>query len=357
MTNAILLPGVQDNGPVYAASFQGKTKQAIDQARKDGSLSAVQMPDALAQRQALARKQAHKIVSDAFGNEKKLDANVQGIRDHSDNLRRDNLEAGDEIDSLKGLIGDARKLHGIEEGSQEDREIELIRRADSLEGMASMTDEERAEVSEIRKRGLSQSQKDFMEQTSPYYDRIGDLEKQIDQNDAVIIANNAAERQIKLERLKTDPIGDAQEEADAILDEANKDMISSLFDEAKDHIDEEKEKTEEAAEEKAEEEAEKQEKIDAVKERKAEQEALTEAIREKLQEKEETAAGTDRMDGDHSSPVQEILNGMNTQNLAAPDLSGVKEAQDQVKAKVNEVLDKLKLLPEDIKGTKVNDIV
>ena len=98
MTNAILLPGVQDNSPVYAASFQGKTKQAIDQARKDGSLSAVQMP----QRQALARKQAHKIVSDAFGNEKKLDANVQGIRDHSDNLRRDNLEAGDEIDSLKG---------------------------------------------------------------------------------------------------------------------------------------------------------------------------------------------------------------------------------------------------------------
>ena len=357
MTNTILLPGMQDNGPAYAVSFQGKTKQAIDQARKDGSLSAVQMPDALAQRQALARKQAHKIVSDAFGSEKKMDANVQGISDHTDSLRKDNLAAGDEISATKGLIEDARKLHGIREGSEEDREIELYRRANSLEGMASMTDEEREEVEAIKKRGLSQSQKDFMEHTKPYYDQIEDLEKQIEENDAVIMANNAAERQIKLERLKTDPIGDAQEEADAILDEANKDMISSLFDEAKDHIDEEKEKTEEAAEEKAEEEAEKQEKIDAVKERKAEQEALTEAIRERLKENEEVGSGTDRTDGNQGSPVQEILNGMNTQNLVAPDLSGVKEAQDQVKAKVNEVLDKLKLLPEDIKGTKVNDIV
>ena len=145
-----------------------------------------------------------------------------------------------------------------------------------------------------------------------------DLKKQMDQNDAVIRGNNAAERQIEIERLKTDPIGDAQEEADAVLEEANNDMISSLFDEARDHIDEEREKTEETAEEKAKEEAEKQERIDTVKERKAVQEALTEA---------------------------------------ATDLAGVREAQDQVKAKVYEVLDKLKLLPEDIKGTEVDDII
>ena len=55
--------------------------------------------------------------------------------------------------------------------------------------------------------------------------------------------------------------------------------------------------------------------------------------------------------------IQEIPNGIHSPNLDAPDLSGVKEAPDQVKAKVNKVLDKLKLLPEDIKGTSVNDIV
>ena len=318
MTKAILHPGVQDNGPAYAVSFQGKTKQVIDQAKKDGFPSSLQMSDALAQRQALARKQAHKIVSDAFGNEKKLDVNVQGMRDLSDNLRRDSLEASDEIDALKALIVDARKQHGVEEGSEEDWEVDLLRHADSPEGMAFMQEEERERAEEIKKRGLSQSQKDFLEHTRSYYDRIDDLKKQMDQNDAVIRGNNAAERQIEIERLKTDPIGDAQEEADAVLEEANNDMISSLFDEARDHIDEEREKTEETAEEKAKEEAEKQERIDTVKERKAVQEALTEA---------------------------------------ATDLAGVREAQDQVKAKVYEVLDKLKLLPEDIKGTEVDDII
>ena len=246
------------------------------------------MPDALAQRQALARKQAGKIVSDAFGSEKKIDAGIQGMRDHSDTLRRENLAAGEEIAAKKSLIEDARRQHGIEEGSREDRELELLKRAGSGEGLSAMTDEERKDVSEIRTRGLSQSQKDFLEHTGAIYDQIADLERQMEENDAAIRANNGAERQIKIERLKTDPVRDAQEEADAIMEAAEKDTISLLVAEAREHIDEEREKAEEAAEEKA--------------------------------EKEE-------------------------------------EAQDLVQTKVNQVLEELKLLPEDIKGMKVDDIL
>ncbi len=357
MTNTVLFVGQQGEKPAYSASVQGRIKQSAYQTRNNSAPSAMQLPEALTQRQALARKEARKIVSDAFGSEKRMDAGVQGIRDHSDTLRRENLDAGDEIAAKKALIEDARKLHGIEAGSEEDRELELLRRASSPEALLSMTDEEQRKVSDIRKRGLSQNQQAFMEHTGQYYDQINSLETQMAENDAIIQANNSAERQIKIERLKTDPIRDAGEEADAILDEANKDMIGSLFAEAKDHIDEEREKAEEAAEEKAEEEAEKQERVDAAREKKAEQEALTEAIRRKLEESEEVGSDSDRADENTDSPVQDILIGANTQSPAAPDLSGVKEAQDQVRSMVNEVLDKLKLLPEDIKGVKVNGIV
>ena len=357
MTNAVYFLRQQDNVPAYAASFQGGAKQAVNQAREKGSLSAVLMPDALAQRQALARKQASKIVGDAFAGEKKIDAGIQGMRDHSDMLRKDNLKAGDEITATKALIDDARKLHGIEEGSEEDRELELLRRAGSPEALLSMSDEEQSKVKEIKERGLSQSQLDFMEHTGAYFDQIAGLEKQMAENDAVIRANGGAERQIKIERLKTDPIRDAEAEADAIMDEANKDMIDSLFAEAKDHIDEEREKAEEAAEEKAEEEAEQQEKIDAVKEKKAEQEALAEAIREKLRENEDATSGATHQNRDQGSHLQEILDTANTQNPAAPDLADIKEVQDQINAKVNKVLDKLKLIPEDIKGVKVDDVI
>ena len=41
----------------------------------------------IAQRQGLAKKQALKVVSDAFGGEKKLDAQMQGIKDEIKRLQ------------------------------------------------------------------------------------------------------------------------------------------------------------------------------------------------------------------------------------------------------------------------------
>ena len=321
---AIRFQGNQEQAPVYGASFQGQTKQAIDQARKNGDLNAVQMPDALAKRQALAKKQAHKIVSDAFAGERKIDSDVQGLNDQVDFLRKDNLEAGNDIAAKRELIDAAREQHGIVKGSAEDKELELWQKGESLEGRASMSDDERKAYADLKKRGLSQSQQDFLEHVGDINEQIKGLERQMDDNDAQIRANNAAVTAIGIERLKSDPMGEAQEEADAILEQANGELISGLFAEAKDHIDEEREETQEAAEEKAEKEVEQKERIEAAKEKKEDQEEQTEEIRD---------------------------------NAPLPNMAKVEETKMQVKDKIDEVLDKLKLLSEDVKGIKVDDIV
>ena len=321
---AIRLQGDQEQTTVYGASFQGQAKQAVDQARKSGDLKAVQMPDALAKRQALARKQAHKIVNDAFAGEKKIDSDVQGLKDQVGALRKDNLEAGNDIDAKRKLIDEAKELHGIADGSIEEKELELWQKGRSLDGRASMSDEEREAYGDLKKRGLSESQQDYLEHIGDINAQIRDLEYQMSDNDIRIRANNAAVIEIGLERLKSDPMRDAQEEADEILEQAGGELISGLFEEAKDHIDEEREEMQETAEEKAEKEAEQKERIEAAKEKREDQEEQTERIRE-------------------SAPL--------------PNMAKVDETRMQVRDKIDEVLDKLKLLSEDIKGIEVDDIV
>ena len=207
----------QEQAPVYGVALQGQVKQASDQVGKSGNGNAVQMPDALAKRQALAKKQAHKIVSDAFAGEKKIDADVQGLNDQTDTLRRDNLAAGEDISKRRALMDEAKEQHGIARGSAEERELELWQKGESLEGRASMSDDERKAYAELKKRGLTQSQQDYLDHVGDIDEQIKLLERQMSSNDAQIQANNAAVAAIGIERLKSDPMGEAQEEAEGAL--------------------------------------------------------------------------------------------------------------------------------------------
>lgn len=115
----------------------------------------------------------------------------------------------------------------------------------------------------------------------------------------------------KIERLKSSPMEDAQEAADKVMEAAAEEIVDMLFREAKEHIDEEQEEREEQAEKIAEKKEEEEERIAKAEEEQKETEAMRDAIK------------------------QSVTN----------------DAQKEIE----EMLNKLKLLEEDIKGAAVDE--
>jgi chromosome segregation ATPase len=154
-------------------------------------------------------------------------------------------------------------------------------------------------------------------------DELTELEeykKQINKMDAEIEGLNQTVSDTRVNRLKTSPMLEADKEAEEIMDSASKEILGMLFDEGKDHIDEEQEKQKEQAE--------------ALKEKKEEQEELVEKRKEEEEEAEEL--------------TEKIIRG-------ADDVSG--KTLSDVQQELKEILDKMKLIDEDIKGAQVDEVL
>lgn len=139
---------------------------------------------------------------------------------------------------------------------------------------------------------------------------IEEYQKQANRLESQIEAENMAIRDTKLERLKKSPMLKASKEADAILEAANDEILGMLIQESRDHIDEEMEEKEEQAEKLEEKKEAEEELIEKRQEREDELEELTEMIQD----------------------------------------SGA----DDVQKELEDMLEKLKLIEEDLKGAAVD---
>lgn len=142
----------------------------------------------------------------------------------------------------------------------------------------------------------------------------------LDKNKQDIIGENAAIRGIKQEKLKRDPqhtmIG-ASQQADEILEAASDEIIGMVMEDAKAHLDEEQEKREEKAEK--------------LKEKKEEMEELQEKREENQEAMEELI---------EEIPVDEMLK--------------LDQIKTDIQQEVQNIVDKMKLVAEDIKGSMVD---
>lgn len=139
----------------------------------------------------------------------------------------------------------------------------------------------------------------------------------IDQNERQVQMEAAVIRGTKLERLKYHHMADAQKEAEEIKNAAGDEIMGMLIEDAKKHVDEEQEEREEKAEE--------------IREKKEEQEKLLEKRREDKEEWEELI---------EDMPVDEIM-----------DLA---ETQEEIQQEVKNIMNKMALVAEDIKGAVVD---
>jgi len=297
-----------------------------------------------------AQEKALKIVGDTFASEKKVDDDLKERTDKIKELEDDNMDALNELKKIDASKEELKETYGITEDSQEQKDLELLeKRRDSwkLGSYTTLTKEEKERLSQIDEAGMTEYQQRSMD-----LDKSGDeYRKRIRVNDAHILEENAIIRNAKLERLKSSPMLKATDAADEIMDAASDEIMGMLMQEAKEHVDEVQEEEQKKAEEKAEEEAEEEKKIASVKEDKLENEEMIAKIKENLKESSQVDNQANSGQGTETTwnPVSEAGDPLTKQILQSD--SDTKDIQKELK----EIMNKMKLLEEDLKGTTVDE--
>ncbi len=277
--------------------------------------------DPIAQKKKRAQQQAMQIVGDAFEGDRKIDRDMEARREKIRVLQEEIQKAQSEVNDMEAKRKALKEVYGIQDGSTEQKELDLLEKASDAAlsfKEIRLTREEREEVERIKADGLTEYQKRSLEmkEYSDYYEKqIHEMQTQIKEEDMML-------RSAKLERLKSSPMVKAEKQADAVMEAAGEEIIGMLIEEAKEKIDEDLEEKKEAAE-KVQEEKEQQEAVqEKAKEKRKEQEELTEVITESVQQ-----------------------------------MQGNDNQMDELQEEVDKVLDKLKLLQEDLKGAAIDEIL
>lgn len=193
-----------------------------------------------------AQKQALKTIMDQFKNELKSDDNISSLEDKQTELSSDMDDAADQIKNLEQSKQDLQDSYGITDDSTEQKNLDLIDK--SIFHPEEMTKEDYKQLKNIGP--LTDYQKEAVKTDAMEYiwqKRVDNAANGIHSIDMTITG-------LKLEKLKTHPMVDAQKEASDIIESATNDIISTLIQQAKDKVDDtietNKEKTEKQQEEK-----------------------------------------------------------------------------------------------------------
>ena len=317
-----------------------------------GDLGLGMQNDIVTQRKQRAQRKALKMINDAWNGDRKLDDTIKGYQDKIAQLKTEieqNLEQVQMRDEWKENL---RQEYGVAEDSQEQKDLKLLEKEADVEANKFrhnpkniyLTDEEQERLAQIHEEGLTE----YQERCMKIDGQQGRYESEIDKLQTQIQEYNRSIKAIKQERLKYHEMVDAQKKADKVLEAASREVIGLLMDEAKDHVDEELEEQVEEAKKKAEEKAEKEEKIEERKEKQEELEARVDETRAEREEQEERRREAE----ERSREDAEILDSM----LEA-GMGGIGVTKADVKAAIKEMLHKMKLLEEDIKGSLIDEEV
>lgn len=270
--------------------------------------------DPIAAKKEESQKKAMKIVGDAFKNDLKIDDDLNARRAKIDSLRKDRHDAKMAIKDIEDDRAALRDVYGIEEDSQEEKDLKLLEKEVKSKMPGSdihLTKDDREAISKIKEKGLSEYQQrsiEMLEYEVPYAVTAYEAEQEIMVENQIISAT-------ELERLKSHALVDAQKQAEAIMDEASREIVGMVADEAKDHIDEENEERKEKAKAEEEKQEELEARIDAAREKRKENEELTEDILEGVQE-------TTSVSKDMNAARQEIKEMMSKMKLIEDDIKG-----------------------------------
>ena len=223
--------------------------------------------------------------------------------------------------------------------SQEQQDLLLLEKEqDYKNGVLDegLTDEEYDRLAEIHKKPLTGYQKQAMELNN----YAAGHKREIRRADYGMTAEKQNVSRIKLERLKTHAMVDAQGAADDIMDAANDEIIGMLVQEVKDQQDEKMDEAKEKADEAMKEKEKREEKLDEMKLERAIERAMIEETDEAVEEAE-------RIKRQNDSPDIQM-----TDMVDLADSADLKKSVDQ---NLGDIKSSMKVLEADLKGIKVDE--
>ena len=312
-----------------------------------GDLGIGMQNDIVTQRKQRARKKALKMITDAWNGDRKTDQTILDYQDKIRQCKAEMEENWDEFELRNEWKEKLRQDYGVAENSQEQKDLELLEKeADSYmhytySEQVYLTDEEKERLAEIHAQGLTE----YQERCLKFHGQQNGLKAANDKLKNEIKAYSDAVAATKLERLKYHDMVDAQEKAEDLMAAAGKEAVGLLMDEAKDHVDEELEEQVEEAKKKAEEKAEKEEEIEEREEKREELETRIDEAGERNEEQEARRREAE----EKSREDAELLDSM-----MEAGMGGIGTTKADVKTAIKEMLHKMKLLEEDIKGSLID---
>ncbi len=280
----INLAGLNENAGfgVYTGKGNGKDGQV-----KNGSIFAGNinggMADLIEQKRAQARKQATKIIRDQFARDNEITNRMNEMRARNEEIAGELSIFAKQRNAYIEEQEALKEQYGVAPDSQEQKDLELLRKAGSslkdgkFEGLSEEEVQRLANMGEptqYQRRALA-------------YDKvirhITSMEAELLDEKMANTASIQASKQAILEA-GGKGIRNAKKAAESVLQAASDAVIGMLWEDAKKHVEEELEKVMEAAKEQAEKKEEQEEKLEAIKEKKEEQEDLAEVIRESASE-------------------------------------------------------------------------
>lgn len=302
--------------------------------------------DIITQRRQRAQRKAFKMISDAWNTDRKIDQDIAEIKDKLSLLHDEQRENLDIIAEGEGQKEALREHYKVDLDSQEQKDLKLLEKKADIVGHrcspeTSLTDEERERLEQLEEEPLTEYQRRCLEIDSYQ----GMYEKRNILINSQIQGYNASVTSIRLERLKFHGMVDAQKKADAVMEQAGKEITGLIVDEAKDHVDEEFEEKIEEAKENAEEKAKEEEKIEQRKEDQVELEARIDETREKSEEREEIRKEAEERSREDADLLGEMIDA---------GMAGI-GSSSSMQTDIKNILHKMKLLEEDLKGNIVDE--
>lgn len=203
--------------------------------------------NSLDEKKAQAKKDAMKLIRNAFEGDQKISNEFNDKKRHVEELIKDKGEADKIINDIENERKMLRDEYGLSENSQEEKELKLLEK-DFRSGLpgsdVSLSEEERKAIAEIKERGFTEYQSRSMEKL----DYAKNYIVKSYSNTLEIQDENRSLGMMEREMLKNTSMIDAKKEAKKLEEELNEQVVTIAMDETKDNIDSDFEEKKEEAE-------------------------------------------------------------------------------------------------------------
>ncbi len=261
--------------------------------------------DPIAEKRMEAQKKAMKVVGDAWDTDKAIDKSIEDRRNHYQEMLALKNEVQSQINDINNQIDALKEEYGI---------------TDDME--------------------YKEWPAEFKQAYSALKEPMDELNKQINDADTAMKDDVADIRAITIERLKSNPMLDAQKTADAIHAATDEEIIGMVMQEAKENIEEKMEEAQEKAEEDAEKKEIEEEKLEDIQEMKAMQEAMIAQTKEAVDKAEARREENNAPD----IPLEDLMK-----------LAQVNSETGKAQKALKDIKNSMSLLEADLTGIEVDE--